>query len=89
MSREPQHKEIWCIHAFGNNLWIVRGDLVTKVGGVNYVDWLSSAEPDIHFYNDCWCADTELGAYKLLHDYLTNLDAQVMRKIEQLETANG
>ena len=89
MSREPQHKEIWCIHAFGNNLWIVRGDLVTKVGGVNYVDWLSSAEPDIHFYNDCWCADTELEAYKLLHEHLKKLDSEIIRKIIQLETANG
>ena len=87
MSREPRYKEIWCIHAFGNNLWIVRGDFIKKVGCVNYVDLLSSAEPDIHFYNECWCADTELGAYKLLHEHLKKFDSDVMRKIKQLEAA--
>jgi len=85
MNRKPTHKEIWCIKAFGNNLSVINGDLVNKEGFVCFVDELFHDEPDINLYNDVWCADTELEAYKLLHDYLTKRDAEVVRKIQQLE----
>ena len=85
MEREPKIKEVWCIKAFGNNLFVIRGDLQWKEGFVWYVDELYEKEPNFVPYHETWCSETELGAYKLLHDYLTGRDAEVVRKIKQLE----